>query len=96
MERAGLAEAPIVPYEAASALAMLLVRDHGVLTVQLVGLPPGTSSLMLKFIAPERLERFGGAAAYARAIDGCLDELAGLLGTPGAVARLLLGAAATP
>ena len=33
-------------------------RDHGVITVQLVGLPPGTSALMLKFIPPESLERF--------------------------------------
>jgi L-seryl-tRNA(Ser) seleniumtransferase len=91
LERAGLEEPPIVPYEATSALAMLLVRDHAVITVQLVGLPPGTSSLMLKFIPPEDLERFGGADAYAEAIDDCLSKLASLLTRPDEIRRLLLG-----
>lgn len=91
MERAGITEAPVVPYEATSALAMLLVRDHGAITVQLVGLPPGTSSLMLKFIPPEELARFGGADAYAGAIDECLDRLAALLVEPDGLRRLLLG-----
>jgi len=91
LERAGLEQPPVVPYEAASALAMLLARDHGVITVQLVGLPPGTSSLMLKFVPPESLARFGGADAYAAAIDGCLSELAALLARPQEIRRLLLG-----
>jgi len=91
MARAGLSSPPIVPYEAASALSMLLLRDYGVITVQMVGVPPGTSAVMLKFISPEALARFGGAAAYARAIDDCLTKLAGLLREPKAIARLLLG-----
>lgn len=91
LERAGLQDPPIVPYEATSALAMLLARDHGVITVQLVGLPPGTSALMLKFIPPESLERFGGADAYAAAIDDCLSTLAGMLADPEEIRRLLLG-----
>jgi hypothetical protein len=91
MERAGMTAPPIVPYEAASALAMLLLRDHGVITVQLVGVPPGTSAVMLKFIAPETLARFGGAGAYARAIDDCLTKLAGTLAEPEKIARLVLG-----
>lgn len=91
LERAGLKEPPIVPYEATSALAMLLVRDHGVVTVQLVGLPPGTSALMLKFIPPETLERFGGADAYAAAIDDSLSKLAAMLEHPEEIRRLLLG-----
>jgi L-seryl-tRNA(Ser) seleniumtransferase len=91
MERAGLTTPPVVPYEAASALAMLLLRDHGVITVQLVGVPPGTSAVMLKFISPETLARFGGAGAYARAIDECLTKLAGMLGEPERIRRLLLG-----
>jgi L-seryl-tRNA(Ser) seleniumtransferase len=70
---------------------MLLVRDHGVITVQLVGLPPGTSALMLKFIPPETLERFGGADAYAAAIDDSLSKLAEMLERPEAIRRLLLG-----
>ena len=91
MIRAGVTAPPVVPYEAASALAMLLLRDYGVITVQLVGVPPGTSAVMLKFIAPETLARFGGADAYARAIDDCLMKLAGMLAEPRQIARLLLG-----
>jgi L-seryl-tRNA(Ser) seleniumtransferase len=91
MARAGVTTPSIVPYEASSALSMLLLRDHGVITVQLVGVPPGTSAVMLKFISPEALGRFGGPAAYARAIDDCLTTLAGMLREPKQIARLLLG-----
>jgi L-seryl-tRNA(Ser) seleniumtransferase len=90
MERAGVTTPPIVPYEAASALAMLLLRDHGIITVQLVGVPPGTSAVMLKFIAPETLQRFGGAEAFARAIDDSLTKLSSML-EPDKIRRLLLG-----
>jgi L-seryl-tRNA(Ser) seleniumtransferase len=91
MERAGLQTPPLVPYEASAALAMLLLRDYGIMTVHFVGLPPGTSALMIKFIAPETLERFGGASAYAQAIDACLNTLAGLLVAPEQLHRLLFG-----
>jgi L-seryl-tRNA(Ser) seleniumtransferase len=91
LERAGLHTPPIVPYEASAALAMLLLRDYGVITVHFVGLPPGTSALMIKFIPPETLQRFGGSPAYARAIDACLDTLAGMLAEPEQIRRLLLG-----
>ena len=91
MQRAGLPEAPIAPYEASAALAMLLLRDYGAITVHFVGLPPGTSALMFKFIAPEVLKRFGGAEAYAQAIDASLDQLAAMLGQPEQIRRLLLG-----
>src|SRR5262245_46529680 len=93
MQRAGLHTPPVVPYEASAALAMLLLRDYGIITVHFVGLPPGTSALMIKFIAPEVLKRFGGVQAYARAIDGCLDTLAGMLTEPAQIRRLLLGQA---
>ena len=91
MERAGVEKPPIVPYEAASALAMLLLRDHGVITVQFVGMPPGTSAVMFKFINPRELDRFGGADAYARAIDESLTKLAALLRDPGRFRALILG-----
>jgi L-seryl-tRNA(Ser) seleniumtransferase len=94
MERAGLASAPIVPIEATAALAMLLLEEHGVVTVHFAGMPPGTSSLLLKFIPPETLERFGGADALAKAIDTCIDRLAALLRDRDAVVALLLGEAA--
>ena len=91
MQRAGLQDAPIAPYEASAAMAMLLLRDYGVITVHFVGLPPGTSALMFKFIAPEALKRFGGAEAYAQAIEASLDQLAAMLEQPEQIRRLLLG-----
>src|SRR5205814_9712894 len=91
MERGGLAEPAIVPWEATAAFTMILLRDHGMMTVSFVGIPAGTSSHMMKFIPPETLARFGGADAYARAIDDCLMKLAGMLAEPTQIARLLLG-----
>jgi L-seryl-tRNA(Ser) seleniumtransferase len=95
MERAGLTTPPIVPIEATAALAMLLLEDYGVLTVHFAGMPPGTSSLLLKFIPPETLERFGGADALAKAVDGSVDRLAALLRDRVALTALLLGNAAS-
>jgi len=91
MQRGGVEEPPIVPYEAAAALAMLLLRDHGMLMVHFVGVPPGTADLLIKFVPPETLARFGGAGRYVRAIDDCLNRLGKLLREPAAVAALLLG-----
>jgi L-seryl-tRNA(Ser) seleniumtransferase len=62
-----------------------------VITVQLVGVPAGTSAVMLKFIAPETLARFGGAGAYARAIDDSVSKLAAMLSSPEKIRRLLVG-----
>jgi L-seryl-tRNA(Ser) seleniumtransferase len=80
----------LVPYEATAALAMLLLRDHGILTVHFAALPPGTSALLLKFVPPETLERFGGPERFAAAVDGALDELAGLLAMPQELRTLLV------
>jgi L-seryl-tRNA(Ser) seleniumtransferase len=91
MERAGIREAPIVPFEATAALAMLLLEDHGILTVHFVGLPPGTSAILFKFIPPETARRFGGPAAFAKAVDESLDRLATLVKDPGAIRRVLFG-----
>jgi L-seryl-tRNA(Ser) seleniumtransferase len=90
MRRAGISEPPIVPIEATAALAMLLLRDHGILTVHFAALPPGTAALLLKFIPPETLGRFGGANAFASAVDSSLDELARLIASPALVRELLL------
>jgi L-seryl-tRNA(Ser) seleniumtransferase len=89
MRRAGIDEPPVAPIEATAALAMVLLRDHGILTVHFAALPPGTSALLVKFVPPEVLERFGGAAAFAAAVDESLDEVAGLLERPGALAAEL-------
>jgi L-seryl-tRNA(Ser) seleniumtransferase len=81
----------LAPYEATAALAMLLLRDHGILTVHFAALPPGTSALLLKFVPPETLARFGGAERFVEAVESALAELATLVGDEGAL-RDLLGA----
>jgi L-seryl-tRNA(Ser) seleniumtransferase len=91
MQRGGVEEPPIVPYEAAAALAMLLLRNHGMLMVHFVGVPPGTADLLIKFVPPETLQLFGGASQYAHAIDDSLTRLGALLRKPASIAELLLG-----
>ncbi len=92
MERGHMAEPPVVPYEATSGLAMLLLRDHGILTVHFAGLPPGTAALMIKFVPPETLARFGGPGKLAQAIDDSITELAQVLQRPGDFRALIMGA----
>ena len=92
IERAGLNDRTgIVPIEASAALSMLLLRDYGVMTVHFAGLPPGTSALLIKFVVPETLQRFGGAEKLAEAIDASLDALAGIIGDENAFRSLLYG-----
>ena len=91
MERADLRERPMVPIEASAGLAMLLLRDFGMLTVHFAGLPPGTSSMLIKFVPPETLARFGGPERYAEAIDQSLDRLAEVIGNEAAFRELLFG-----
>src|SRR5215470_1374531 len=91
MERGGVREPAVVPYEASAALSMLLLRDHGMLTVHFVGVPPGTADLLIKFVPPETLDRFGGAGKYAAAVDGALTRLGELLRDPQSIRELLIG-----
>jgi L-seryl-tRNA(Ser) seleniumtransferase len=88
VRRAGMqvTDCYLVPYEATAALAMLLLRDHGVLTVHFAALPPGTSDLLFKFLPPETMRDFGGAARLAEAVDRSLDALATLIGGAAGVA----------
>jgi len=81
----------IVPYEATAALAMLLLRDHGILSVHFAGIPPGTSALLLKFVPPETLSRLGGPTVFADHIFAALDSLGGIIGDAATVKHLLLG-----
>jgi L-seryl-tRNA(Ser) seleniumtransferase len=74
-----------------SEYVVLLLRDHGVLTVHFTGMPPGTSALLFKFVPPETLRRLGGAPVLARAVDDSLDRLAALVGSADAVRTLLFG-----
>jgi L-seryl-tRNA(Ser) seleniumtransferase len=90
MDRADVDEPPVVPIEATGALSMLLLRDHGVVTVHFVGIPSGTPDFLLKFMPPAEIERFGGAGAFAEAVDGAIDNLAATLDDPTALQSLLL------
>lgn len=93
LERAGLSagKAPIVPYEATAAVAMLLLRDHGIVTVHFAGMPPGTSALLFKFVPPETLDRLGGAARLAQAVDESISRLAAMLADPAQLRTLFFG-----
>ena len=90
MERGGIKIAPCVPYEATAGLAMILLRDYGVVSVHFAGLPPGTSAFMIKFLPPDVLENFGGHEALAAAVDDCLSKLAQALSESGGLAQILL------
>lgn len=92
MERAGLKERPVMPIEATAALAMLVLRDYGIITVHLAGIPPGTAALTITFVPPETLARFRGARKLALAINESLDQLARVIGIPQAMRELVLGA----
>ena len=80
-----------MPFEATAALCMLLLRDHNMLTVHFVGVPPGGADLLIKFLPPETLARFGGAKKFAQALDASLTELGAMLReagkSPGAAVR---------
>jgi L-seryl-tRNA(Ser) seleniumtransferase len=83
----------LVPVEATAALAMVLLRDHGLLTVHFAGLPPGTADLLIKFLPPETVAAVGGPGAFAAAVDAALDEAAGALTDHDTLRSLLFGAA---
>src|SRR6266851_1849933 len=89
LERGGLSTPPVVPYEASAALSMLLLKDHNMLMVHFVGLPPGTADLLIKFVPPETLERFGGAKKYADAVNASLTRLGELLWDKESIRELL-------
>ena len=93
MERGGVDKATIVPYEASAALSMLLLRDYDMLMVHFVGVPPGTADLLIKFVPPETLQRFGGAKKYADAVNATLGKIGTLLRDPEKLREMLLGAA---
>lgn len=91
MERAGVKEPPVVPYEAAAAFCMLLLQDHRMLTVHFVGMPPGTANILFKFVPPETLERLGGPEKFAQAVDATIGKLATFVKNPERISALLFG-----
>lgn len=91
MERGGVTQAPIVPFEASAAFCMLLLQDYNMLTVHFVGMPPGGADILFKFIPPETLARFGGPGKFAGAVDAAITTLGSLLKEPDKIRTLLLG-----
>jgi hypothetical protein len=47
--------------------------------------------VLVKFIPPETLERFGGPDVFADAVESSLDTLGRLVADPSRVRELLLG-----
>jgi L-seryl-tRNA(Ser) seleniumtransferase len=88
IRRAGPGAVDLAPIEATAALAMVLLRDHGLLTVHFAGLPPGTGDLLIKFLPPETVTAVGGPAAFAATVDTALDTAAAALAD---LRTLLLG-----
>ena len=80
-----------VPYEAKAALCMLMLKDYNMLMVHFVGVPPGGADLLIKFVPPETLQKFGGPKKYAEAVNNCLTKVGHMLQNPDSIRSLLLG-----
>jgi L-seryl-tRNA(Ser) seleniumtransferase len=91
MERGGIDKTKVVPYEAKAALCMLMLKDYDMLMVHFVGVPPGGADLLIKFVPPETLKKFGGPKKYAEAVNNSLTKVGRMLQDPESIRRLLLG-----
>ncbi|RDU97450.1 selenocysteine synthase [Trinickia dinghuensis] len=80
----------VVPCEATSALGMVLLEDHGILTVNTHGQPGARVSLRLKPTL-DALDRTGGFDAVVSAVAQSLDKVAKLIHDRHAIAQLILG-----
>ncbi|SAK48513.1 Aminotransferase class I and II [Caballeronia pedi] len=80
----------VVPCEATSALGMVLLEDHGILTVNTHGQPGARVSLRLKPTL-DALGRTGGFDAVVSAVQKSLEKVAGLIHDRDAIARLVIG-----
>ena len=83
-------ESTIVPAEAAASVGMLMLRSHGVLTVNTHGQPGGRVSIRLKPTAGA-IARVGGLAALCAALDDALREVGKHLDEPNSMGQILFG-----
>jgi L-seryl-tRNA(Ser) seleniumtransferase len=92
LERARLLSerCPITPAEAVTAVGMLLLAEHGIVTVNALSLAGARPSLRLKPTA-DAVEALGGPEALASAVERAMEQVAARLPEPGAVAALILG-----
>jgi len=72
LERSGGAGCRLAPCEATAAVGMLLLRDHGVLTVNTHGQPGGRVSLRLK-PTDGAIDRVGGIETLVAALDEAIS-----------------------
>ncbi len=93
LRRAGKSATQTVPAEAAAALGMVLLRDHGILTVNTHGQPGARVSLRLKPTLTA-LSNVGGASGVVSAVDAALDAIAAIVTDATALRRLVVGEAA--
>ena len=85
-----VAALPLVPCEVTAAIGMIMLRDHGVLTVNTHGQPGGRVSIRLKPTAGA-VTRVGGAEAIADALDRAITEVAAQGADQDWVSELLFG-----
>jgi L-seryl-tRNA(Ser) seleniumtransferase len=88
--RAGDDVLPLVPCEVTAAAGMLLLAEHGVLTVNTHGQPGGRVSIRLKPTAGA-VDTVGGADALAAALDDAISTVAANGADLDWVASLLFG-----
>ncbi|WP_424153862.1 hypothetical protein [Sinorhizobium fredii] len=80
----------VVPCEATAALGMLLLADHGILTVNTHGQPGARVLLRLKPTL-DALASVGGVSAVVDAVDDCITKVADIVTDENAMKTLILG-----
>ena len=91
--QAELPETDIVPAEVTAAIGMILLRDHGVLTVNTHGAPGGRVSLRLKPTAGA-LAAVGGQGTLVAALDKAVEQVADRMNDDDWFAATLFGESA--
>lgn len=86
----GCEGASVTPAEITSALGAVLLRDHGVLTVNTHGQPGARVSVRLKPIHGA-IDRLGGTEKVVEAMVASFDSVARIVHLPDELAKLILG-----
>ena len=89
LELSGEDRTELVPVEASSALAMLLLSEHGIITIPAVGSPGASPSIRIDASSPD-MDRIT-PEEVVKAMASCARYLSGLLADLGEVARIILG-----
>ena len=93
LERANLPReaAPIVPVEATALIGLLLLAEHGIVTVNALSEAGARPSLRFKPTL-DAVPALGGAERLAEIVDETIGRASTMLGDVGALARAILGA----